>query len=137
MKIVQKYHLNRLLGVGISGHWEVKFVLIPIIFFLPDVGKFWNGGRMEVYLTIEELAAMLKLSEQTIRRYVLNKTVPYRKIKKAVRFRLSEIEKWIDGGCADNFVISDNAVTTDEADGGLLSETSDLQNIGGVNKGIL
>lgn len=98
---------------------------------------------MEVYLTIEELAAMLKLSEQTIRRYVLNKTVPYRKIKKAVRFRLSEIEKWIDGGCADNFVISDNTVTgdndvtTDEADGGLLSETSDFQNIGGVNKGIL
>ena len=46
------------------------------------------GGEMEVYLTIEELAVMLKLSEQTIRRYVLNKTVPYRKIKKAVRFRL-------------------------------------------------
>jgi len=86
---------------------------------------------MEVYLTIEELAAMLKISEQTIRRYVLNKTVPYRKIKKAVRFRLSEIEKWIDGGCADNCVI------TDEADGCLLVETSDCQNIDGGNKGIL
>jgi hypothetical protein len=45
MKIMQRYFLNRLLGVGISGHWEVKFVLIPIIFFLPDVGKFLNGGR--------------------------------------------------------------------------------------------
>ena len=101
------------------------------------------GGEMEVYLTIEELAVMLKLSEQTIRRYVLNKTVPYRKIKKAVRFRLSEIEKWIDGGCADNFVIGDNAVIsdndviTDEADGGLLAETSDFQNIDGGDKGIL
>ena len=104
---------------------------------------------MEVYLTIEELAVMLKLSEQTIRRYVLNKTVPYRKIKKAVRFRLSEIEKWIDGGCADNCVIGDNAaisdndiigdnsVITDEADGGLLAETSDFQNIDGGDKGIL
>jgi excisionase family DNA binding protein len=53
---------------------------------------------METYLTIAELADYIKLSEQTVRRYVLNKTVPYHKIHKAVRFRVSEIEKWIDGG---------------------------------------
>jgi excisionase family DNA binding protein len=53
---------------------------------------------METYMTIAELAEYIKLSEQTVRRYVLNKTVPYRKIQKAVRFRVSEIEKWIDGG---------------------------------------
>jgi excisionase family DNA binding protein len=55
-------------------------------------------GDMETYLTIAELAGLVKLSEQTIRRYVLNRTIPYRKIHKAVRFRLSEIEAWIDGG---------------------------------------
>jgi excisionase family DNA binding protein len=55
-------------------------------------------GGMETYLTIAELAGLVKLSEQTIRRYVLNRTIPYRKIYKAVRFRLSEIETWIDGG---------------------------------------
>jgi excisionase family DNA binding protein len=53
---------------------------------------------VETYLTIEELANYLKLSEQTIRRYVLNREIPYHKIKKVVRFRLSEIECWIDGG---------------------------------------
>jgi len=57
---------------------------------------------MDIYLTIAELAGMVKLSEQTIRRYVLNRAIPYRKIRKAVRFRLSEIEKWIDGGCASD-----------------------------------
>jgi excisionase family DNA binding protein len=55
-------------------------------------------GDMEIYLTIAELAGMVKLSGQTIRRYVLNKTISYHKIQKAVRFRLSEIETWIDGG---------------------------------------
>jgi excisionase family DNA binding protein len=55
-------------------------------------------GVMEIYLTIAELAGMVKLSGQTIRRYVLNKTTPYHKIQKAVRFRLSEFETWIDGG---------------------------------------
>jgi excisionase family DNA binding protein len=56
---------------------------------------------MERYLTVAELAEYIKLSEQTVRRYVLNKTVPYRKIHKAVRFRVSEIETWIDGGGLD------------------------------------
>jgi excisionase family DNA binding protein len=63
------------------------------------MGRFrQSGGGMETYLTIPELADYIKLSEQTVRRYVLNKTVPYHKIHKAVRFRVSEIEKWIDSG---------------------------------------
>jgi excisionase family DNA binding protein len=57
-----------------------------------------QGGGMETYLTIEEAAAYLKLANQTIRKYVLNKTIPYRKVQKSVRFRLSEIERWIDEG---------------------------------------
>jgi excisionase family DNA binding protein len=107
------------------------------------------GGGMEVYLTVEELAVMLKLSEQTIRRYVLNRIIPFRKIKTAVRFRLSEIEKWISGGCADNFVISDNSVISDnavisdnsvngvETESVLFHETSDLHETDGGNKEIL
>ena len=53
---------------------------------------------METYLTIEGLALHLKLAEQTIRRWVLNRDIPFHKIKKVVRFRLSEIEAWIDAG---------------------------------------
>ena len=51
---------------------------------------------METYLTIEELAGHLKLAEQTIRRWVLNREIPFCKIKKVIRFRLSEIERWVD-----------------------------------------
>jgi excisionase family DNA binding protein len=60
--------------------------------------KIRQGGRMETYLTIDELAEYLKLAEQTIRRWVLNREIPYHKIKKVIRFRVSEIEKWIDKG---------------------------------------
>jgi len=87
------------------------------------------GGDMEVYLTIEELAAMLKLAEQTIRRYVLNRTIPYRKIRKVIRFRLSEIERWIDGGCSDNVEDLLCGGKPDEADEGLPHETADSPNI--------
>ena len=53
---------------------------------------------METCLTISELAEYLKLAEQTIRRWVMNREIPYHKIRKAIRFRISEIEKWIDDG---------------------------------------
>jgi len=53
---------------------------------------------VETYLTIVGLAKHLKLAEQTIRRWVLNREIPFYKIKKVIRFRLSEIEKWIDNG---------------------------------------
>ena len=52
----------------------------------------------KTYLTIEELADYLKLAQQTIRRWVLNDEIPYHKISKVIRFRVSEIEKWIDEG---------------------------------------
>jgi excisionase family DNA binding protein len=56
------------------------------------------GAGMEIYLTIEGLAEHLKLAEQTIRRWVLNREIPFCKIRKVIRFRVSEIEKWIDNG---------------------------------------
>lgn len=56
------------------------------------------GACLETYLTIEGLAEYLKLAEQTVRRWVLNREVPYHKIKKVIRFRISEIEKWVDNG---------------------------------------
>jgi len=53
---------------------------------------------MQTYLTIDELADYLKLAEQTIKRWVLNREIPSHKIKKVIRFHVSEIEKWIDDG---------------------------------------
>jgi len=41
----------------------------------------------------------LDVAEKTIRKWVLNKDIPYRKIHKLIRFRLSEIERWIESGC--------------------------------------
>ena len=80
---------------------------------------------MEILLTVKELAAALKLTEQTIQRYVLRKEIPYRKIMRAVRFRPSEIDRWIDSGGLEASIKNDG-----ETDGGLLEET------GGENDGL-
>ena len=66
---------------------------------------------METYLTIEELASHLKLAVKTIRRWLLNREIPFHKIKKVIRFRLSEIERWIENGaeipCSENDLEAD------------------------------
>ena len=44
---------------------------------------------METYLNIAELAKYLGVAEKTIRKRVFNEGIPYRKIHKVIRFRLS------------------------------------------------
>ena len=51
-----------------------------------------------MYLTVDELAKYLRIAPQTSRRWVLNREVPFHKIGRAVRFRASEIDAWIDAG---------------------------------------
>jgi excisionase family DNA binding protein len=50
---------------------------------------------METYLTVRELAGKVRLTEQTIYRFVMKKTIPFHKINRAVRFRPSEVEAWM------------------------------------------
>ncbi|MCL2044597.1 MAG: helix-turn-helix domain-containing protein [Treponema sp.] len=55
---------------------------------------------MEQLLNVKELAAHLKCTEQTVRRYVMKKKIPYRKIDRMVRFWPSEIKEWVNSGKA-------------------------------------
>jgi len=54
---------------------------------------------METYMTIKDVSEYLKFNELSIRRWVHDREIPFCKIKRQIRFRLSDIEKWIaDGG---------------------------------------
>lgn len=50
---------------------------------------------MEELLTVKELAAKLKLSVWTLRAWCSQKYIPYFKLRGGVRFRESEIERWL------------------------------------------
>jgi len=64
--------------------------------FIQNSG-FW-GIDLEGYLTAKEVAAFVQLSLQTIRRYTMNKKIPFHKIDRAVRYKKSEIEEWVEKG---------------------------------------
>jgi len=51
---------------------------------------------VDTYFTANEVALLLKLSLQTIRRYTMNKTIPFHKIGRVVRYKKSEIEEWVE-----------------------------------------
>ena len=51
---------------------------------------------MDTYLTVREVAELVKLSVQTIRRYTMNKEIPFHKINRMVRYKKNEIEQWVE-----------------------------------------
>ena len=51
---------------------------------------------METYWTVKEVALFVKLSVITIRRYTAKNEIPFHKINRAVRYKKSEIEQWVE-----------------------------------------
>ena len=51
---------------------------------------------METFWKANEVVAAVQVSVQTIYRYVANKEIPFHKLNRAVRFKPSEIEIWME-----------------------------------------
>jgi len=84
---------------------------------------------VETYFTIEELAKYLGYAEKTIRKWVLNREIPFHKIRTSIRFRLSEIEKWVD---------SNGTQKADEEqidEGGLFKTSENAETLNNINDG--
>lgn len=58
-------------------------------------GRGQAGGDNEI-LTLEEVAAYLRLKPQTIYKWAQEKRIPAAKIGKEWRFRRSVIDRWLD-----------------------------------------
>jgi hypothetical protein len=55
-----------------------------------------EAADKQTYFTTKGLSDYLLIPEQSLRRWVLNNEIPYCRIHGVIRYRLSEIEKWID-----------------------------------------
>jgi excisionase family DNA binding protein len=70
----------------------------------------------ENLMTIKDVAEYLRLSEQTVQRYVLKKIIPFHKVQRSIRFRLAELEAWVDQGGVEG-----PGVAADDRDGDLFA----------------
>jgi excisionase family DNA binding protein len=48
------------------------------------------------YLTIFEAAEITRFKVSSLRKYVLDREIPYHKVRRAIRFKLSEIKAWME-----------------------------------------
>jgi excisionase family DNA binding protein len=84
------------------------------------------GASVETYFTLKEIAKYLGYADKTIRKWILNKEIPFHKIHNTIRFRLSEIEKWID-----NDGVFTKTVSSETNEGELIFD-DDIQQIENV-----
>lgn len=47
---------------------------------------------------VPDVAQYLKVSESTIRAYILKRAIPFIRLGSLIRFRRAEIDAWIDAG---------------------------------------
>ncbi|WP_313468745.1 helix-turn-helix domain-containing protein [Streptococcus parasuis] len=52
----------------------------------------------EKWSSLEEIAEHLGVSKDTIRNWIKKKVIPYRRIGKLYKFKISEVDEWVDSG---------------------------------------
>jgi excisionase family DNA binding protein len=70
----------------------------------------------DTWFTVEELAAWLKLSKEWIYDSVQGNSIPYHRLGRQLRFRLSDIEQWLksaEHGPSNSAQVGTDVVTLD------------------------
>ncbi len=57
-----------------------------------------NINEVERWMSLEEIAKHLGVSKDTIRAWIKKETIPYHKIGRKYKFRISEVDAWVDSG---------------------------------------
>lgn len=55
-------------------------------------------GDIERWMSLEEIANHLGVSKDTIRAWIKKDTIPYHKVGRQYKFRLSEVDNWVESG---------------------------------------
>ena len=68
-----------------------------------------QGGLEESFLTVAEVAAMLKLNQQTVRNWIDQGSLPALRVGRRVRIRRSDLERVLEQGSTVGGVSSDQS----------------------------
>ena len=61
-----------------------------------------KSDRSERWLGLEEIARHIGISKDTIRAWIKRNTIPYHKIGRQYKFRISEVDAWVESGQSAN-----------------------------------
>lgn len=75
-----------------------------------------SNGHDESYLMVDELAKEVRVSPRTIRRWLAETDIPHRRVGTVIRFRLTEVDEWMQGRGKDEPVDDDPVHRATSAD---------------------
>lgn len=55
-------------------------------------------NEIERWVSLEDIAAHLDISKDTIRAWIKKGTIPYHKVGRQYKFRVSEVDAWVESG---------------------------------------
>lgn len=55
-------------------------------------------SEVERWLSLEEISKHIGVSKDTIRSWIKKETIPFHKIGRQYKFRLSEVDAWVESG---------------------------------------
>lgn len=61
-----------------------------------------NKTETERWLSVEEIASHIGCSKDTIRAWIKKETIPYHKVGRQFKFKISEVDRWIESGKSAN-----------------------------------
>lgn len=68
--------------------------------FLDSIDVTMN--EIERWLSLEEISKHLGVSKDTIRIWIKKETIPFHKIGRQYKFRISEVDAWVESGQSAN-----------------------------------
>lgn len=61
-----------------------------------------NKIEVERWLSLEEISNHLGVSKDTIRSWIKKDTIPYHRVGRLYKFRISEVDAWVESGKSAN-----------------------------------
>lgn len=55
-------------------------------------------SEVERWVSLEKIATHLDVSKDTIRAWIKKDTIPYHKVGRQYKFRVSEVDAWVESG---------------------------------------
>ena len=55
-------------------------------------------SEIERWVSLEDIAKHLDVSKDTIRTWIKKETIPYHKVGRQYKFRISEVNAWVESG---------------------------------------
>lgn len=57
-----------------------------------------NIEEVERWLSVEEISKHLGISKDTIRLWIKKEAIPYHKVGRQYKFKVSEVDEWVQSG---------------------------------------